>query len=93
MSLCHPGIAVPANRHQPQSRRQTYVGEHFKRPAFVVEQRLGHAEQHADDTVLTSGTAHRAVVAIDLHRGHLAVLSIGVVPHGIDRHRQVTPSN
>jgi hypothetical protein len=78
MSLRHPGIAVPANRHQPQSRRQTYVGEHFERAAFIVQQRVGHAEQHADNTVLTSGAAHCAVVAVDLHRAHLAVLSVGV---------------
>src|SRR5262245_54103519 len=70
----NPRAAVPANRHQPQSRRQPDVGEHFERPAFIVQQRLGHAEQHADDTILTTGTANRAVVTVDLHRAHLAVL-------------------
>jgi len=69
---------VPVNWHQPKSRRQPYVSEHFERSAFIVEQRLGHAEQHAHNTVLTPRTAHCAVVAVDLHRAHLAVLSIGV---------------
>src|SRR6185369_13357333 len=92
MSLRDPGIAVPVNGHQPQSRRQSDVGEHFQRSAFIVEQRLGHTEQHADDTVLASRTAHSTVVAVDLHRAHLVVLSIGVVrtlSTGTDKSRSV----
>jgi hypothetical protein len=78
MSLGDSRIAISANGNQPQSRRQSDVGKHLERPAFVVEQGLGHPEQHTDDTVLASRTAHCAVVAVDLHRAHLAVLSIGV---------------
>jgi DNA polymerase III subunit epsilon len=74
---------MPMNRHQPQPRRQSDVGEHFQCLAFVVEQRVGHAEQDADDAVATPRSAHRTVVAVDLHWSlilcHLAVLPVGVV--------------
>jgi DNA polymerase III subunit epsilon len=79
------------NWHQPQPRRQSHVRQHFQRPAFVEQQRVGNPEQDADHAVVTSGSAHRAVVAVDFHGArlvlfltgitalwHLSVLSVGV---------------
>jgi DNA polymerase-3 subunit epsilon len=84
--------------HEPQPGRQTDIGEHFQCPAFIVEQRLGHPEQNADDAVAASGTTDRAVIAVDSYRARIRFVSAGplFLCHppvlSIDVARTVTPA-
>ena len=55
------------DRNQPQSGRQSCVGEHLQRDALILQQSFRYPEYHADDAVMASGTAYRAVVAVDDH--------------------------
>ena len=54
-------------RNQTQSGCQPGFGKGIQRRAFVVEKRLGRAQQHTDDAVLARPAARRAVVAVDDH--------------------------
>lgn len=79
MSSGDPCTAVPVDRHQPEARRQTHVGKNLQRATLVIQQCVGNAQQDAHDAVLTAWSAYRAVVAVDLHRAHEWLLSVGAV--------------
>src|SRR5690349_23278054 len=74
------------DRNEPEPGRQPHVSEHFECLTFIGQQTLWHAEQNADDAVLTTGPADCAVVAVDGDRArigplvvcHSAVLLLGV---------------
>lgn len=73
------------DRNEPQPGGQPDLREHRECFAFVVEQSLGHAEQHTHDTVLAAWAAHRAVIAVDHHRAGVQRLLGSICPVLIHR--------
>jgi hypothetical protein len=55
------------NRYQPESGRQSRIGQHLQRGALILQQSFRYPEYHADDAVPTAGTAYCAVITIDDH--------------------------
>ena len=62
------------DRNQAEPGRHSRVGKRFQRRALVGAQRIRHADQNADHTVLARRSPHRAIVAVDDHL--LTVLSV-----------------
>ena len=62
-----PGILAAMDRNQAQPWRQARIGKRFQCRALVVAQRIRHADQNTDHTVLAGRAPHRAVVAVDDH--------------------------
>jgi len=66
MPLGDPG-PLTVNGHQTQSGCQSRVRKYLQRDPLIFQQSFRYPEYHADDAVMASGTAYRAVVAVDDH--------------------------